>query len=189
MNIAASLIDDLRNHSHTLAFCESLTAGLACATVAGVPGASDVLRGGLVTYATELKGTLAGVPEHVLARHGAVSPVTARHMASGARDACGSDWGVALTGVAGPDPQEGKPVGEVYVAVAGPGRVVSGRAVEIVDKRFPALTRFALVDGEAEPVRVLAGDRQGIRLAAVTAALVALERELRLWEQTEGVNR
>lgn len=165
MSLAASLIDILRAHSHTLSFCESLTAGLACATVADVSGASAVLRGGLVTYATDLKGSLAGVPAEVLAAHGPVSPVTAEHMARGARRVCGSDWAVALTGVAGPTPQDGHPVGEVYVAVAGPMRTITVHAPKVD------------------------GDRQIIRKAAVTASLEALEREIREWEQKEGMVR
>lgn len=165
MSLAASLIGILRAHSHTLSFCESLTAGLACATVADVSGASAVLRGGLVTYATDLKGSLAGVPAEVLAAHGPVSPVTAEHMARGARRVCGSDWAVALTGVAGPTPQDGHPVGEVYVAVAGPMRTITVRAPKVD------------------------GDRQIIRKAAVTASLEALEREIREWEQKEGMVR
>ncbi|KAA8740990.1 CinA family protein [Corynebacterium tuscaniense] len=165
MSLAASLIGILRAHSHTLSFCESLTAGLACATVADVSGASAVLRGGLVTYATDLKGSLAGVPAEVLAAHGPVSPVTAEHMARGARRVCGSDWAVALTGVAGPTPQDGHPVGEVYVAVAGPMRTITVHAPKVD------------------------GDRQIIRKAAVTASLEALEREIREWEQKEGMVR
>ncbi|MDK8797308.1 CinA family protein [Corynebacterium sp. MSK044] len=165
MSLASSLIRVLQAHSHTLSFCESLTAGLACATVANVSGASAVLRGGLVTYATDLKGSLAGVPADVLVEHGPVSPVTAEHMARGAQRVCGSDWAVALTGVAGPTPQDGHPVGEVYVAVAGPMRTIAERAPQI------------------------AGDRQTIREAAVTASLEMLEREIREWEQKEGMVR
>lgn len=141
----------------TLAFCESLTAGLAAATVASVPGASAVLRGGLVTYATELKETLAGVPHSVLAHHGPVSPETARAMAEGARRVCGADYGVSLTGVAGPDPQDGHPVGEVWIGVATPTRT------------------FSVAAGGAS---LLQGTRQEIRTAAVDAAMQACVRAL-----------
>ncbi|MDY5785175.1 CinA family protein, partial [Corynebacterium sp.] len=103
--LAESLIEELRQRGQTICFCESLTAGLAAARLADVPGASAVLRGGLVTYATELKATLAGVDREVLDAHGPVSPVTAREMARGARRVCGADWAVAITGVAGPDAQ------------------------------------------------------------------------------------
>lgn len=166
--LARSLIDALRQQDQTICFCESLTAGLASATLADIPGASDVLRGGLITYATELKASLAHVPEAVLDQHGPVSPVTAREMARGARRACGADWAVAITGVAGPTPQDGHQVGEVWVGLAGPLWTASSPAAELVE---PALGRFALLHGAAEPVRVLAGDRAQIRHSAVAAAL------------------
>lgn len=190
---APSLVRTLTERGETLAFCESLTAGLASATVATVPGASNVLRGGLVTYATDLKGSLAGVPAEVLDRHGPVSAMTARHMARGAQSVCGATWGVALTGVAGPDPQDGHPVGEVYIAVAGPSRTVSQLAAEILGDAAcaPELSQFALVPGAREPVRVLVGERQQIRELAVSAALAAVlyeaEREVAR-EQTREQN-
>ncbi|GAB2513261.1 CinA family protein [Corynebacterium atrinae] len=117
------LIDALRTRRQTISFCESLTAGLASATLADVPGASTVLRGGLVTYATELKHKLAHVPQELLDAHGPVSAPTAAAMAAGCRQACGSDWAVSLTGVAGPEGQDGHPVGEVWLGFAGPGGV------------------------------------------------------------------
>ncbi|QYH19591.1 nicotinamide-nucleotide amidohydrolase family protein [Corynebacterium aquatimens] len=168
MSTANTLIDELRAHGQTIAFCESLTAGLAAATLASVPGASDVLRGGLITYATDVKVGLANVDKHVLEECGPVSPAVAREMARGARAACGADWAVALTGVAGPDPQDGHPVGEVWIGLAGPHWTASSAAAELVPT---ALGRFTLIDGSPEPVRVLAGDRNAIRAAAVEAAL------------------
>ena len=143
------LVDALRARRQTVSFCESLTAGLTAATLADVPGASDVLRGGLVTYATDLKHRLAGVPQELLNAHGPVAGPAAAAMASGCRTVCGSDWGVALTGVAGPDPQGGHPVGEVWIAWAGDGGV---------DTRQLALT----------------GTRREIREQAVEAALAGL---------------
>ncbi|WP_370446294.1 CinA family protein [Dietzia sp. JS16-p6b] len=118
---AAAAVTALAGRGWTLATAESLTAGLLAATVAGVPGASAVLRGGLVVYATDLKHDLAGVPEDVLRRHGAVSGETARALAAGAARRCGADVGVGLTGVAGPDRQEGHPVGTVYLGFCAPG--------------------------------------------------------------------
>ena len=144
---ASDAVAALRGRGWTLATAESLTAGMLAATVADVPGASAVLRGGLVVYATELKRTLAGVPAAVLDRHGAVSAETARALAVGAARRCGADVGVALTGVAGPDRQEGKPVGTVYAGLAVPGR--EPRAVLLS----------------------LSGDRRGIRTSACSAAL------------------
>ncbi|QPK82551.1 CinA family protein [Corynebacterium qintianiae] len=165
---ARELIDALRTRNQTISFCESLTAGLAAATLATIPGASAVLRGGLVVYATDLKHSLAGVATEVLEVHGAVSPVTAREMARGARRACVSDWAVATTGVAGPDMQDGHPVGEVWIGLSGPKWTASSSAAELVPSEAG---RYALLSGASEPVRVLAGDRAQIRQAAVEAAL------------------
>lgn len=114
------LVRLLTERGETVASAESLTAGLFTATVAGVPGASAVLRGGLVVYATDLKATLAGVSSEVLDANGPVSRETAGGLADGARLGCGSDWGVGLTGVAGPDMQDGHPVGAVYIGISGP---------------------------------------------------------------------
>ncbi|MEJ3749377.1 CinA family protein [Actinomycetes bacterium KLBMP 9797] len=142
----AAVVRALRDRGQTVAAVESLTGGLLAATLVTVPGVSAVFRGGLVVYATDLKATLAGVPEDLLAARGPVDPDVARALAEGGRERCRADWGVATTGVAGPDPQDGAPVGTVFVAVAGP----SGAAV-----------RRLAVDG----------DRQAVREAAVTAAL------------------
>ncbi|GAB1642434.1 CinA family protein [Krasilnikovia sp. MM14-A1259] len=117
---AAAAVHALVERRETLATAESLTGGLVAATVVEIPGVSAVFRGGLVVYATDLKHSLAGVPEDLLAARGPVDPDVAEALAQGARQRCGADWGVATTGVAGPEPQDGKPVGLVYVAVAGP---------------------------------------------------------------------
>lgn len=105
----------------TVATAESLTAGLIASTLASVPGASVVLRGGIVAYATELKVSLLGVPQAVIDRGGVIQTPVAEAMASGALAATGADYALACTGVAGPDAQDEHPVGEVHVAVAGPG--------------------------------------------------------------------
>jgi len=181
VSIEQLLIDELRQRGQTIAFCESLTAGLACATLAGVPGASDVLRGGLVTYSTDLKVSLAGVDEAVVARYGVVSSQVAREMARGCKAACGADWAVALTGVAGPDPQDGHQVGEVWIGVSGPKWTASSPAAELAPS---VMSRYALVAGEPEPVRVLAGNRNEIRAAAVEAALRGALKAVR--DQPEG---
>ncbi|WP_424108266.1 CinA family protein [Nocardia farcinica] len=116
----AELVRALRAAGQTVATAESLTAGLLSATLAGVPGASAVLRGGLVVYATDLKHTLAGVSAELLATEGPVAASTAEQLAVGARARCGSHWGVGLTGVAGPDTQGGHPVGTVFLGLSGP---------------------------------------------------------------------
>src|SRR5689334_17213331 len=117
---AADAVHRLVERHETFATAESLTGGLVAATLVEIPGVSAVFRGGLVVYATDLKAKLAGVPEGLLAERGPVDPDVAVALADGARARCGADWGLATTGVAGPDPQEGKPVGLVYVAVSGP---------------------------------------------------------------------
>ena len=134
-DVAAELVAVLKGRGWTLATAESLTAGLLSATVADVPGASAVLRGGVVVYATDLKHELAGVPPEVLERHGAVSAETARALASGAASRCGADVGLGLTGVAGPDEQEGQPVGTVHVGLCVPGRAVWSHRLELTGDR------------------------------------------------------
>lgn len=165
---AQLLIDELRSRNQTISFCESLTAGLAAATLADVPGASDVLVGGLVTYSAALKTSLADVPADLIEREGVVSAAVAREMARGARRVCGSDWAVALTGVAGPDEQGGMPAGTVWIGLAGPRWTASSQAAELLDS---SVGRYALVPGHDVPVRVLAGERNEIRRLAVQAAL------------------
>lgn len=118
---ARALVALLTARGQTVATAESLTAGLLAATIAGVPGASAVLRGGLITYTVETKITLAGVPRELLDDVGPVASPTAAALAQGARDRCGATWGVGLTGVAGPEPHGGHPVGTVYLGLAGPG--------------------------------------------------------------------
>ena len=116
--LAVEAVGALRSARLTVATCESLTAGLVAATIATVPGASAVLRGGLITYATDLKSALAGVEADLLEHRGAVDPDVAVQMARGARTACGASIGLSCTGVAGPEPQDGQPVGTVYLAGA-----------------------------------------------------------------------
>ena len=149
----ADLLDALAGRGETLAVAESLTGGLLAATLVDVPGASRVFRGGLVVYATDLKATLAGVPADLLAERGPVDPDVAEALAEGARSRCRADWGLATTGVAGPDPQHGVEVGTVFVAVAGTGG---------------AHVRRLSLDG----------DRRSIRCATVTAALELLATAL-----------
>lgn len=111
------LIAQLAATGHTVAIAESLTAGLALAVLTEVPGASAVIRGGLVVYATDLKHTLARVDSELLECVGPVDPEVAIALATGARTRCGATIGLGLTGVAGPEPQDGVPVGTVFVAM------------------------------------------------------------------------
>ncbi|MDQ7880125.1 CinA family protein [Microbacterium sp. QXD-8] len=108
----------------SIAAAESLTGGRVTATLVDVPGASAHVRGGIVAYATEVKASLLGVDAALLADRGPVDPDIALQMAEGVRRVLRADVGLATTGVAGPDPQGGKPVGTVHVAVATPEEVV-----------------------------------------------------------------
>jgi nicotinamide-nucleotide amidase len=117
---AAALLDRLVARGWTLATAESLTGGLLCATIVDVPGASRALRGSVVAYATDVKASVLGVDAALLAEHGAVHPEVARQMALGARQVLGADVGLATTGVAGPDAQDGHAPGTVFVAVSTP---------------------------------------------------------------------
>jgi nicotinamide-nucleotide amidase len=139
----------------TVAPAESVTGGLLSALLTEVPGSSAVMRGGLVVYATDLKHTLADVDAQLLAAHGPVDPDVAHALAHGVRLVCDATVGVGLTGVAGPDPLDGVPVGTWFCAISGPSPhrdLAEGR---------PA--------GGSPP------SRADIRAAAVRAALVLLE--------------
>lgn len=121
---AVELVAACLDRGLTLAAGESLTAGLLAATVAEVPGASAVLRGAIVAYHADLKESLLGVPAAALAQ-GVVSRAVAEAMAAGAAQRVGADIGIGTTGVAGPDPHDGEPVGSVWVAAVGPGWAVA----------------------------------------------------------------
>jgi len=127
---AAKIVGVLTDRGQTVAVAESLTGGLLGAAITAIPGASVVFRGGIIAYATELKAALLGVPAELLESYGPVHPDVAAAMASGARDRLRATFGVATTGVAGPDPAEGKPPGTVHIAVcAGGGAVVQTLAL------------------------------------------------------------
>ena len=133
----------LRERGESVAVAESLTGGLLGATLSAPSGASDVYRGGIAAYATELKAALLGVDDEVLEEHGAVAEETARQMARGVQVRCGSTYGLSLTGVAGPSEQEGKPVGTVHVGLAWPGGELT-RALRLPGDR-PLIRTYACV--------------------------------------------
>jgi PncC family amidohydrolase len=132
--VAAEALGLLGAVGATLATAESLTGGRLAAAVTAVPGASAAYLGGFVTYATELKESVLGVPRAVVEQYGVVSGECARAMAEGCRAATGASYAVATTGVAGPDLQEGKPAGTVFVGVAGPDGVTAV-SMELVGDR------------------------------------------------------
>lgn len=164
--LAAALVAELTARKQTVATAESLTAGLLAATIAGIPGASNVLRGGLIVYATDLKASLAGVDPRTLDRDGPVASSTAGALAEGAARRCRADWGIGLTGVAGPDGQDGHRPGTVFLGISGP----SGTDVQALE---------------------LAGDRWAIRIGAVGAAVSGLLHRLMADESGigSGTNR
>ncbi|HEY0541755.1 MAG TPA: CinA family nicotinamide mononucleotide deamidase-related protein [Actinoallomurus sp.] len=118
----------LAGRGATVAVAESLTGGLLGAELTEMPGSSATFAGGVIAYATPLKHALLGVPADLLAAHGAVHPEVAVAMARGVRERLGASYGLAVTGVAGPEPQDGHPVGTVHVAVADSGGAVATRA-------------------------------------------------------------
>ncbi len=131
------VLEMLRRREETLAVAESCTGGLVATHLTDVAGASRVLVGGVVAYSNEIKEALLGVPHELLVRHGAVSAEVARAMAEGVARRCGSDWGLGITGIAGPGGgTEEKPVGLVHWAVAGPCGVVAR------DRVFPGTRRI-----------------------------------------------
>jgi len=150
---AAAVVHALVERGETVAVVESLTGGLLAATIVDVAGASSAFRGGLVVYATELKSCLADVPAELLAERGPIDPDVAVALAEGGRRRCGADWCLATTGVAGPEPQAGNPVGLVYVALAGAG------PSQVRQLKF-------------------GGGRAAVRAGAVTAALRLLANRL-----------
>ncbi|MCZ7416167.1 MULTISPECIES: CinA family protein [unclassified Streptomyces] len=133
--LAAEALRLLRGRGETVGVAESLTGGLVAAALTAVPGASRSVRGSLTAYATDVKQRLLGVDGELLSARGAVHPEVARQMAGGVRALLGTRWGVATTGVAGPEPQDGQPVGTVYVAVAGPTGPVTARRLALTGDR------------------------------------------------------
>ncbi|TDE90766.1 CinA family protein [Occultella glacieicola] len=116
----AAILARLIDAGRTLAVAESLTGGALAAELVSVPGVSAVLRGGVVAYATDLKTSVLGVDEDLLAAHGPVHPQVALEMADGVRARLGADIGLGTTGVAGPGPADGRPAGTVFVACTTP---------------------------------------------------------------------
>ena len=152
--LARSVIDMLKARSLTVATCESLTGGMICSTLVDVPGASSVVRGGLITYQTDTKTLLAGVDAALIAEKGVVSAEVAQAMAEGTRARLGVDIAVSATGMASPGEAGDPPAGTVFVGVA------SAKGVRAI------------------PLR-LTGARQEIRQKTVEAALEAILTEIK----------
>ncbi|WP_144794151.1 CinA family protein [Kocuria palustris] len=144
--LAAEVIRQARQAGLSLGTAESLTGGALAAALASVPGASAVFEGAVVSYSHAVKQRVLGVDAQLLARTGAVDAEVARAMARGALTALGVDAAVSTTGVAGPEPHDGRPVGTVWLGIAAPG-------------------------GAEAQLLHLDGDREQIRRASVRAAL------------------
>ncbi|WP_406858147.1 MULTISPECIES: CinA family protein [unclassified Alsobacter] len=152
-NRAAAVLAHLRTRGLKLATVESCTGGLVAGALTAVPGSSDVVERGFVTYSNEAKTELVGVPAELIARHGAVSEPVARAMAQGGLAHSRADVAVAITGVAGPGGgTDAKPVGLVHFAAAR-----RGGATVALEKRYGDL------------------GRAGVREAALRDALDLLE--------------
>jgi nicotinamide-nucleotide amidase len=122
--LAVGVLAALQAAGQTVAVAESLTGGLVAAALTDIPGSSGAFRGGVVSYATELKVRLLGVDAAVLRVYGPVYGQVAAEMAAGVRDRLGATWGAATTGVAGPDAADGHPPGTVHISVSGEGETV-----------------------------------------------------------------
>ncbi|HEX2165173.1 MAG TPA: CinA family nicotinamide mononucleotide deamidase-related protein [Thermoanaerobaculia bacterium] len=160
VELADVVVARLRERGETVATAESCTGGGLGQRITAVPGASEVYPGGVVAYSNDGKRDLLGVSDDLLAAHGAVSEPVARAMAEAVRRRFGADYGIAITGVAGPGGGTAeKPVGTVHLAVAAPG--AGGGAPEVLHRR----------------VR-LPGDRERVRWVSTTLALEMLRRHL-----------
>ena len=160
-DLAAVVLELLAESGNTLAVAESCTGGLIGGRITNVPGSSAVFRGGVIAYSNDLKTSRLGVPVGMLEQCGAVSGEVAGRMALGARTACGSDYGLAVTGIAGPTGgTEEKPVGTVWIGLSGP-------------------------DASSETLLHFPGGREAIRTRTVQAALNTLRRAL-LSKETAG---
>ncbi|HTN59511.1 MAG TPA: CinA family protein [Protaetiibacter sp.] len=160
--LAERIVAELTRRGERVAVAESLTGGLLTSALVDVPGASAVVSGGVVAYATPLKSQLLGVDARLLAERGAIDAEVARQLAAGVRerlaiDGRAADHALATTGAAGPEPQDGQPVGTVWIGYAD----AAGATAELLQ---------------------LAGGRDAIRHAAVDAALALLARRLGIRE-------
>lgn len=139
----------LQTQRQTLGVMESLTGGLLASTITDVQNSSKHFVGGIVTYSTDLKVQM-GVPQETVERYGVISEETARAMAHAVRERLGTDFGIGVTGVAGPDKQEDRPVGTIHIAVEGPQGTIVGmgpgwRSGRADNKRYAVLTALDLL--------------------------------------------
>lgn len=153
IGLAAEIVDTLRARSETVCTAESLTAGALSSVLVSIPGASDVFVGAITAYRDEIKISHLDVDPGVLAEHTSVSEKVAIAMAQGAIKSFGTTWAISTTGVAGPNPLDGNPVGAVWVAIEGP----VSQTIELS----------------------LSGERESVRNAATASAIATFARILR----------
>ncbi|NDK33063.1 CinA family protein [Nesterenkonia haasae] len=165
------IVQRLGHRGLTIATAESLTAGALAARIADVPGASIALLGGVVAYSNGVKENVLGVDAELLETHGAVDGGVAAQMAQGAAQVCRAGLGVSTTGVAGPEPHQGKSVGTVYLGFYVAAGVVQRLGIRIPENCSQDVTASA--EGALAGYRLLDldGDREAIRWASVEAAL------------------
>ncbi|MEJ8548345.1 competence/damage-inducible protein A [Brevibacillus borstelensis] len=137
------LVNELKQSGRTIACAESCTGGKVASLITSVPGSSSVLRGGIVCYTNDAKRELVDIPQDVLDTDGAVSRHTAQLLAENVRKKLRATCGISVTGVAGPDPSEGKPVGLVYIGVAVEGMPTVVKELRLAGRRHAIVGRAA----------------------------------------------
>ena len=153
LGLASEVVDSLRTRGETLSTAESLTAGAVSSAIVSVAGASDVFVGGVTAYRDEIKMSHLSIDPALIQEHTSVSEQVAVAMARGAINSFGTTWGIGTTGVAGPNPLDGHPVGAVWVAIEGP----ICQTIELS----------------------LSGERESVRNAATASAIATFARILR----------
>jgi nicotinamide-nucleotide amidase len=153
IELAQQIVNTLRDRGETLSTAESLTAGDLSSAIVTIAGASDVFVGGVTAYRDEIKISHLGVDPTLIASHSSISEQVAVAMARGAQKSFGTTWAISTTGVAGPNPLDGHPVGTVWVAIEGP----ISQSIELA----------------------LSGERESVRNAATASAIASFARILR----------
>ena len=153
LGFAAEIVDHLRQRGETISTAESLTAGAVSSAIVTISGASDVFVGGVTAYRDEIKVSHLNVAPDLIDKYSVISEEVAIAMAKGAITSFGTTWAIGTTGVAGPNPLDGHPVGVVWVAIEGP----VSQTIELS----------------------LSGERESVRNAATSSAIATFARILR----------
>lgn len=142
-SLQETLVAALTERQETISFAESCTGGALSSLLASVPGASQVFPGSIVNYSNEAKQSLVDVPQEVIATEGAVSALCAKHLAENVRKKFGATYGISVTGVAGPNETEGKPVGLVYIGLSAEGMPTEVKQLQLTGRRQAIIGRTA----------------------------------------------